>query len=191
MKKTLAQRKRILITAVFLFVFGLSAIPAQQTSALSLRDITNLLFTQPDRTPVVEQPQQRPPQPQQTSPVQPQQTTPAVTPPAQPVPVTTSPAAPTQQTQNIAPATVETLIPAPVEIVDTSSEVLATASQQTTTSVGQIAPVYTTRQLDPIVAQYLLYSGLAVAAVGAGLYTLTFIRKGEKTYKTAQVKISS
>lgn len=186
MKRFIAQRKRIITTAAFLLVVGFSFIPAQPTSALSLRDILQGLTTRPERTPEPTPPRTEETTRQQTptpAPVQnqpPAQPTPAPvqeTPPA-PAPTPVQPNRVVQPIQPVAPAEAE-VVAAPVK-PDTSDQVLTVASLQTVPAVPVAESIYTTKQLDPIIAQQLLIAGLSSAILGLVLYTVTFVRANRR-----------
>jgi len=178
-----------MITAGFMFVAvaSLSIVPVSSAGALSLREITQGLLgsnrndrreTQPTRQ--TDQDNRRT-EPIVTPPPAPTET---VVAPAEPVAPAVAPSAPVVS----APAT--PAIISPVRPADTGAQVVAVASEQTTTAQANTAP-YQSNRLDPVVVRHLIYAGLATAALGLIAYTITFIPDRRTTRRSIPVKFSS
>ena len=179
-----------MITAGFMFVAvaSLSIIPVSSANALSLREITQGLIgnNRNDRS------ENRPTrQPDQDN----RRTEPVVTPPPAPTETVVMPAEPVvapavTPSAPVVSAPATPAIISPVQPVDTSAQVAAVASEQTTIAQVKTAP-YQSNRLDPVVVRHLIYAGLATAALGLIAYTITFIPSRRTSRHNIPVKFSS
>ena len=173
----------MVVFAAFLSIVGFSLISTAQAEALSLREITNSLLgnrqnqnnnqgsgnsrptvvpTTPRQSPV----QQQAPvtqQPIQTAPVTPVTPAPAQEPQQQAVTPRPSTAT-TDPTENVA------VVP-----VDTSEDVIKTASSQSVGETSTDGTPYVSNKIDPDMAKTLLIVGIGTVTAGTLLYGSTHI----------------
>jgi hypothetical protein len=194
--------KKTLILAAVVSIMTLSVASSSQTNALTLNEFLNNTFNNQSGRQNQNNNQGRPVAPTQSQNQTPsRQNTPTqniveqvVPTTQQPAPTTTvtptAPAAPAP-TQTSAPqAAARTAAPstAVVAPVDTSAAVVNTANAQ---AVGESAPnasPYTSNKLDPMLAQKLLFAGIATITAGTLLYAASIIPFGKKQVRHIPVK---
>jgi hypothetical protein len=195
--------KKTLILAAVVSIMTLSVASSSQTNALTLSDFLNNTFNNQAGRQNQNNNQGRPAAPTQTQNQTPsrqntptqniveqvvpstQQTTPTTT-VAPTAPATTAPIQ-TAAPQATAARTVTPISPVMAPL-DTSAAVVNTANAQ---AVGESAPnasPYTSNKIDPMLAQKLLFAGIATITAGTLIYAASIFPYGKKQVRHIPVK---
>jgi hypothetical protein len=204
--------KKTLILAAVVSIMTLSVASSSQTNALTLSEFLNNTFNNQAGRQDQNNNQSRPVAPMQTqtqtqnqtpsrqnTPTQnvveqilPTNQQPAQTAPVTQTPPTQTPAPAQTRTQTATPqaTAARTLTPASPVIapLDTSAAVVNTANAQ---AVGESAPnasPYTSNKIDPMLAQKLLFAGIATITAGTLIYAASIFPYGKKQVRHIPVK---
>ena len=201
--KNVLNSKKTLVLAAVVSIMSLSVASSTQTNALTLseflsgltsnnqsrdnqtgnqaRPTNNTNNTTPNRQQnIVEQILPTTQQPTQTTPATP-------TEPAQTQVQQTQTAAPQQAApaRTVAPTTTKSPTVTPI---DTSAAVVSTANSQTTEKSAANATPYTSNKIDPMLAQKLLFAGIATITAGTLIYAASIFPFGKKQVRHIPVK---
>ena len=179
--------KKTLILAAVVSIMSLSVASTSQTNALTLSEYLNNTFnSQQNRN--QDNNQSRPVAPQTTTPSRQNNQTQNIVEQVIPAPTTTQTPAQTAPVTPAAPAQTQTTAPAQTQAapratyiqpitkqavvapLDTSAAVARTANAQAVGDTSANGSPYVSNKLDPVVAQKLLFAGIATITAGTLLY---------------------